>query len=207
MPDGKSEIIFSVSSLADLALRSYFLDDKQRQHILLGHRGLQTAIGAIQSAVEGPTQIYRSKSDDNRLVFISEKVTTGKGRPMKVVIERVGDEGKIITATWSSGGGGQLVWDSSGTLYSNYDEPHDVFYLSRGSAKPEYAEDDPKYPDVWLRKNEEDDVAQGVTIFGLKNRSPEDIDELYQHVALFLGVTKDEVGLRINPLLGSEKRA
>jgi hypothetical protein len=63
MPELDSPIIFSVVSSADLAMRSYFLDDRQRQHILLGHRGLQNAITAIQSAVESPTHIYRSKME------------------------------------------------------------------------------------------------------------------------------------------------
>lgn len=196
MPPDNSPIIFSVASVADLALRSYFLDDRQRQHILLGHRGLQSSISAIQTAVEGPTQVYRSKSDDNRLVFVSQNVVIGKGRPMKVIIERVGEEGKIITATWSGGTGSeQLIWDASGAIYTNYDDKHDVFYISKGKTAIEYAEDDTKF-EMWMRKNEEDDSPQGVTVFGLRKVPKENREELFQRIAIFLGVTKDEIGLR-----------
>lgn len=199
MPNDSTPIVFSVSSSADLAMRSYFLDDKQRQHILLGHRGLQNAIIAIQSAVEEPTHIYRSKTADNRLLFVSQKVVTGKGRPMKVVIERVGEHGKIITATWSSATHTEeLIWDSSGTLYTNYDEQNDVLYISKGATAIEYASDDEEFENVWLRKNDEDELPQGVTIFGLKKLVEEERDRLFQRVALFLGVTKDEIMLRSN---------
>jgi hypothetical protein len=203
MSNGNTTIIFSVASAADLALRSYFLDDRQRQHILLGHRGLQNAIFAIQSAVEQPTQIYRSKSDDRRLAFVSNNVLTGRGHPMKVIIERVGDRGKIITATWSSvAHSEELIWDASGALYTNYDREHDVFYISKGASAPEYAEDDAEFATMWLRKNEDNDEPQGVTIFGLRSLPEEQRMSLFHHVALFLGVTTDEIRLRSNPIFG-----
>lgn len=190
-------IIFRiVSSSADLGLRGYFFDDRQRQHMLLGHRGLQSAIIAIQSAVEGPTAIYRSKSDDNRFVFLSKNVQTGRRSLMKVIVERVGDEGKVITATW--GGisySGQLVWDASGALYTNYDDQHDVFYISKGATTDEYADDDPEF-DMWLRKREDDDTPQGVTIFGLRKFEENEINRIFERAALFLGVTRDEIKLR-----------
>lgn len=201
MPTTDSPIIFNVISSVDLALDTYYLDDRQRQHILLGHRGLgDESISAVQATVEGPTQVYRSKNDDNRLLFVSTDIVIGKGRrPMKVIIERVGTEGKVITATWSgSKFTEQLVWDASGALYTNYDAQHDVFYLSRGGSAMEYAEDDPNFNGMWLRKRDEDDMPQGVTIFGLKNLPRENREALYERIAIFLGVTKDAIKLRIN---------
>jgi hypothetical protein len=118
---------------------------------------------------------------------------------MKVIIERIGSEGKVITATWSgSKFSEQLVWDSSGTLYTNYDDGHDILYISRGPADAEYAEDDPQFASMWLRKRDTDDAPQGVTIFGLKKLPIDQRDELFTRVASFLGVTKDEIGLRAN---------
>lgn len=150
------------------------------------------------------THIYRSKTDDRRLLFVSHNVLTGKNRPMKVVIERVGEEGKIITATWSGGSvSEQLVWDASGALYTNYDTQHDVFYVSKGTSAVEYAEDDSKFEQMWLRKNEETDAPQGVTIFGLKKLPAENREELFQRIASFLGVTSDEIGLRANSVFTS----
>ena len=199
MSKGESPIIFSVSSIADIALRTYYLDDRQRQHILLGHRGLaQAGLVAVQTTVEGPTHIYRSKTDDNRFLFVSQNVVMGRGgRPMKVVIERTGETGKIITATWSNNSfSEELVWDSSGALYTNYDEQHDIFYISKGSARLEYSEDDPDYEMLWLRRNDDDNSPQGVTIFGLKRIAGDERDNLFQRIALFLGATKDDIRLR-----------
>lgn len=203
MPPSDPPIVFAVKSSADLAIQEYYLDDAQRQHILLGHRGLVSAMVAIQSTVEQPTHIYRSDQEANRLLFISHGVVTGKGHPMKVIIEREGDRGKVITATWSGGARDeQLVWDSSGTIYSNYDDGHDVLYLSRGPVATEYAEDDAVFDEVWLRKNEENDTPQGVTVFGIRDYSVEGRTALFAHIAKFLGVPKDEIELRTNSLVG-----
>ncbi len=201
MPNTDSPVIFNVTSSADLALQTYWLDDRQRQHILLGHRGIaQTAISAVQSTIEVPTHIYRSKTDDNRFLFVSRDVVIGKqGRPMKVIVERVGSEGKIITATWSGNNfAEQLVWDSSGALYTNYDAQHDVLYVSKGATALEYAEDDPEIANIWLRRNDENDTPQGVTIFGLRKLPKNNRDAIFEKVAAFLSVTKDEVELRAN---------
>ena len=199
MSTNNSEIIFSVGCRADIALREYFLDDRQRQHILLGHRGLYNAMIAIQSAVEAPTHIYRSKSDDNRLIFVSHEVITGRGHPMKVIVERVDDKGKIITATWGSKNSTEeLVWEFSGALYSNYDKMHDVLYISKGITAAEYSEDDTEYASLWLRRNEENDEPQGVTVFGLGKMSDIDRNVIVDRISSFLGVTRDAVRLRAN---------
>ena len=116
---------------------------------------------------------------------------------MKVIVERENDQGKIITATWSGNTfTEQLIWESSGTLYTNYDKKHDVFYISKGATTVEYSEDDPEFDALWLRKNEENDSPQGVTIFGLRKIPQHNRDRLFERIAAFLGVTKDDIGLR-----------
>lgn len=118
---------------------------------------------------------------------------------MKVVVERVGEQGKVITATWSSPSHTEeLIWDSSGALYTNYDAQNDVLYISKGATAVEYASDDEEFENLWLRKNDEDESPQGVTIFGLKKLVQEERDMLFQRIALFLGVTRDEIMLRSN---------
>ena len=91
-------------------------------------------------------------------------------------------------------------WESSGTLYTNYDKDHDVFYISKGSTAPEYAEDDPKFDYLWLRKNDENDAPQGVTIFGLRDVPPQDKESLFREIAFFLGVSKGDIELRANAI-------
>ena len=148
-----------------------------------------------------PTHVHRSKTAANRLLFVPHSVVTGKDRPMKVVVEHIGAQGKVITATWSAGSQSEpLVWESSGTLYTNYDKDHDVFYISKGSTAPEYAEDDPKFGYLWLRKNDENDAPQGVTVFGLRDVPPQDKESLFSEIAFFLGVSKGDIELRANAI-------
>jgi hypothetical protein len=197
------KMLFETTSSADVAIERYYLDDAQRQHILLGHRGLAPIISCIKDAVETPTSVYLSKSVTARMLFVSTNVTTGGGHPMKVIIEREGTEGKIITASFSGGKyGGQLIWDSSGTIYSNYDEKHDVLYISNGASSVEYAEEDEEFGEhLWLRHNEETEAHQGVTIFGLKALADASRDALVLRAADFLGVTADSLKLRLAPVL------
>jgi hypothetical protein len=80
-------------------------------------------------------------------------------------------------------------------LYANYDDQHDVVYISKEATTGEYADDDTEF-DMWLRKREDDDTPQGVTIFGLRKFDENEANRIFERAALFLGVTRDEIKLR-----------
>jgi hypothetical protein len=51
---------------------------------------------------------------------------------MAVVIERVSDKGKVITATWKDKVFGRIIWDATNGFYVSFDEEVDVLYISMG---------------------------------------------------------------------------
>ena len=193
--------VFTTQSDADLGMSDIYLNDAQYRHMILGHRDLRSVvIMGIQQTIENPTHVYLSKSAGGRFVFRSDHVQTKSGKAMAVVVERDQDRGKVITATPHMNTGGQLVWESSGSLYSIYDKDGDLFYVSKGAARDAYAvESDEEC--LWFRLADADNAPLGATVFDLRKRWSSRIPELSKLVADFLNVLPTEISLRVDAAL------
>jgi hypothetical protein len=133
----------------------------------------------------------------DRFLFRSDDVQSKGGKAMVVVVERHAERGKIITASPRLNAKGQLIWESSGSIYSNYDEDADLLYISKGTAREAYVVDSDEDDRIWYRAAEEDDSPIGVTIFDLRRYWRQRVHELVQLISSFLNVPSAEIEGRI----------
>jgi len=200
MADG--DIIFSVSSVADIGLDNYYLNESGYYHIILGHRDLRNIIlTGVKETIENPTHVHRSSYNLKRFQFLSYKVVSAGGHPLNVIVEAENTSGKIITASPKAKISGPMVWDKETGIYASYDRKSDVLYISHGSSDPAYADDDPTDDRIWLRFFEGDNSPAGMTIFEAYNMWSADGDKLAKRVSEFLGVHSNTVKTRVSNLL------
>lgn len=190
--------IFTVTSTVDLAMTDIYLSDIAHAHILAGHRDLRSMmVLGVQATVEKSTAVYMSSKVPNRFLFKSDEVKSKGGNPMVVVVERHAEKGKIITASPRPNTKGQLIWESSGSIYSNYDDNADLLYISKGTARDADVIDSDEDDRIWYRAAEEDNSPVGVTIFDLRGHWRERVQELAGMVSRFLNVPSAEKDGRI----------
>jgi hypothetical protein len=170
-------------------------------HIQLGHRGLTniTQTG-IKATVETPTRVYLSAESPNRFLFHSTDVQTKSGKPLMVVVERQAARGRVITASPHPKPQGQMLWESSGSIYSSYDPESDLFYLSKGAATDTYVNAEEAH--IWFRVADSDDTPLGVTVFDLKSFWRENKSDLISKISNFLMTAPKEIELRVENALG-----
>lgn len=195
MPD--ENFVFTAVSMADFGFREVFLTAKGADHITLrGHRDLGASPHRIREAIEQATYVVAGNRP-HRLVFYSTAIVNKSGRPMAVVIERVSDRGKVITATWKDKVPSQKIWDATNGFYIDFDEESDVLYISMGAAVDAYAVENEDDRDIWYRKADVDDSPVGVTIFGAKERETKDRSWIARIASEFLGVAREQLEERL----------
>jgi hypothetical protein len=110
--------IFSVTSTADLAMTDIYLSESAHAHILAGHRDLRNMmVWGVRATVENPIAVYMSAKVPDRFLFRSDDVQSKGGKAMVVVVERHAERGKIITASPRLNAKGQLIWESSCSIF------------------------------------------------------------------------------------------
>lgn len=190
-------VIFSTSSTADFGFANIFLTSRSADHISIGHRDIGALpFTLIKEAIEQTTHVYSSHMI-GRLVFVSTNVNRDD-YPMAVVVERVRESGKVVTATWKGRVSGSVIWDSTNNLYTNFDRDADILYVSRGPAVRAYAVEDEQNPDVWYRFGMEDESHTGVTIF--RAREVIGLDRGAQIASSFLGISEVQIRERLQTL-------
>ena len=155
-------------------------------------------ITLLKSALEQATHVTWGNTE-KRIVYVSQKVTRGRGRPMAVVVERVeqstGTTGKVITASWYDGPPTKdVIWESSAGFFVSLDEPSDILYVSRGPALEAYAVEDNKDRTIWYRYADLDDSHVGVTIFAASRKT---LESLVDIAAEFLNISMEQMRSRL----------
>lgn len=194
------DIVFKVTTSAKLHFNSIFLTEVGAEHIRSGHRDVALALhSVVKSTVENPTHVYSDKIDFNRYIFVSENITQGMS-PMIVIVERLGDDGKIITATPKRGKRTGILWDSDANLVTSIDRESDIFYISRGDIVPSYAIDDEDDPCIWRRYAEATDTPVGLTIFKASKNFAERSAAIIKLISDFIGINESQIETRVNGL-------
>ena len=84
---------------------------------------------------------------------------------------------------------------------AHYDAEGDVAYISRGTSRQNYSDDDPDEPRIWLRRADDNDAPVGVTVFDYRELWESDADGLATRIATFLSAPAGDVKSRLSGLL------
>ncbi len=196
MPD---DIVFSTVSNVDFGIGEIILTTNRADHIAIGHRDIASMpMTLLKSAIEQTTHVMWGNTE-GRIVYISQNVTRGKGRPMAVVVERVeaatGTTGKVITASWYDGPPTKFViWDSNVGFFATLDESADILYVSRGPALDAYAVEDNEDRTIWYRYADLDNSHVGVTIFAASRKT---LEALAAIASKFLNTSTEQMRGRL----------
>jgi Protein of unknown function (DUF2283) len=120
---------------------------------------------------------------------------------MAVIVERVSNEGEIITATWKDKVFGPIIWDATNGFYIDFDEDVDVLYISTGAAIEAYAVENEHDRDIWYRKADADNSPVGITIFRAREREKKEKGWIARVASEFLGLTQAQLGERIESIM------
>jgi hypothetical protein len=93
-----------------------------------------------------------------------------------------------------------LSVDDGKSVLTHYDAEGDVAYVSRGTMRENYSEDEDQEPSIWLRRADEDDTPVGVTILDYSTTWAGRTDELADKIASFLALTPSDVRTRLNAM-------
>lgn len=204
-----SDILWETGSTALVPFTKIYMDENQAEHIARGHREFANLHLPIQEAIANPTRVYeavRSHPSDGaykRLQFVSDNVRTASGRSfLMAVVERDQDgAGKVITATWKGSVAGSVFWEAESNVFTHYDKDHDIAYISRGTPREAYAEDDSEFPSIWLRRSDEDDTPLGVTVFEFSHFWSAQKEKLVEKIAAFMSLGKDDIKIRLGGMV------